>query len=364
VASSSSIERVPRRGFLARIGGLLLISFGGTPACRRPPRREEVLDALVREVMAPELDRVVRASADLTGAAARLAEAPGARELEQARVAWKRAALSWKRVSVYRDGPLTDTSALVRAAYWPARREGIDEILRGSPAIDPAFLDRQGADLKGLYGLEYLLFDPEGGEGALARFSGEQGRRSRDYVRACAGEVRALGERAAQGFGLGGADYARALSHAPQEGINRVVSQMIQSIEGYVTQRLALVLWLGSLKRLRRVDVEGGPGRISTDIAVALLESSERLYSGSKTGGLASLARHTAPKIHERVQGAFGTAISTAKGLGGPLEDVVESHRHKVEMLMASIKALEIALKSDLASALGVTLDFASGDAD
>jgi hypothetical protein len=46
------------------------------------------------------------------------------------------------------------------------------------------------------------------------------------------------------------------------------------------------------------------------------------------------------------------------------LEDAVLSDRAKVDKLMAGVKALEIALKSDLASVLGVTLDFASGDSD
>jgi hypothetical protein len=170
--------------------------------------------------------------------------------------------------------------------------------------------------------------------------------------------------RAAQGFGPGGRDYAAALSRVSQDGINRVASEMIQSVEVYATSRLSLVLWLGPLKRLRRVDVEGGAGRISNDLAVSLLETCEGLYAGSRTGGLAALVRHAAPKIHERVRGAFHAALESARTLGAPLEDVVEPHRAKVDSLMANLKALEIALKSDLASALGVTLDFASGDAD
>jgi len=259
---------------------------------------------------------------------------------------------------------MTDTGALVRATYWPPRRDGIDEILRSSQPVDAPFVENLGSDLKGVYGLEYLLFDREDGEGALARLSGDQGGRSREMVRACAEEVRVLGERAAHAFGPEGRDYASALSREGQDGLNRVVSQLIQSVEGYATSRLSLVLWLGSLNRLHRADVEGGPGRVSTDLAVSLLEGGERLYVGGRTGGLSVLVRNSAPRIHERVQGAFRAAIGSARGLRAPLEDVVLSNRPKVEALMSSVKALEIALKSDLASALGITLDFASGDAD
>jgi predicted lipoprotein len=294
----------------------------------------------------------------------RLAASPNQAELDRVRASWKHAALSWKRTSVFRDGPLTDTDALIRATYWPARRDGIDEILRSPRPIDGPSVENLGSDLKGVYGLEYLLFDQEGGESALARLSGDQGGHARSMVRWCAEEIRALGERAAKAFGPEGRDYAAALSHEGQNGLNRVVSQMIQSVEAYATSRLSLVLWLGSLNRVRRVDVEGGPGRISTDLAISLLEGSERLYSGSRTGGLSALVQSSAPKIHDRVQGAFAAAIRAARALGAPLEDAVLSNRPRVEGLMASIKALEIALKSDLASALAVTLDFASGDAD
>jgi len=334
------------------------------PACRRTPRREDVLDALVREVMVPEVNQVARACRELVVATGRLAAEPSATELDRSRAAWKSVALSWKRTSVFRDGPLTDTGALVRATYWPPRRDGIDEVLRSPQPIDVPFVENLGSDLKGVYGLEYLLFDREGGESALAQLSSEQGGDSRDMVRACADEVRVLGERAARAFGPEGRDYAAALSHEGQNGLNRVVSQMIEAVEGYATSRLSLILWLGSLNRVRRVDVEGGPSRISTDLAISLLESSERLYRGSRSGGLSSLVRNGAPKIHERVQGAFRAAIGSARALRAPLEDAVSSNRPKVEAFMASVKALEIALKSDLASALGVTLDFASGDAD
>lgn len=354
-------ENVSRRRCL---GVLLLLPALSQSACRRPPRREEVLDVLVREVMVPEVDQVVRASRELVVAAGRFAAAPNAQELERARAAWKRTALSWKRTSVFRDGPLTDTGALIRATYWPPRREGIDEILRSPQPVNPPFVENLGSDLKGVYGLEYLLFDREDGESALSRLSGDQGGRSREMVRVCAEEVRVLAERAASAFGSEGRDYASALSRGPQDGVNRVVSQMIQTVESYATSRLSLVLWLGSLNRVRRVDVEGGPGRVSTDLAISLLESAERLYGGSRTGGLSALVRISAPRIHERVHGAFRAATAAARGLDAPLEDAVVSNRAKVEGLMSSVKALEIALKSDLASALGVTLDFASGDAD
>jgi predicted lipoprotein len=354
-------ENVSRRRCL---GMLLALPALSQSACRRPPRREEVLESLVREVMMPEVDQVVRAGRELASASEKLATAPSAAELDRVRAAWKRTALSWKRTSVFRDGPLTDTGALIRATYWPARRDGIDEILRAPHPIDVPFVENLGSDLKGMYGLEYLLFDREDGDSALARLSGEQGARSREWLRASAQEVRALGERAARAFGRDGRDYAAALSQLGQDGLNRVVSQMIQTVEVYATQRLSLVLWLGSLNRVRRADIEGGPSRISTDLAVSLLESGERLYEGPRTGGLSALVKSSAPRINDRVRTTFRDAIGAARGLRVPLEDAVVANRSKVEALMAAVKALEIALKSDLASALGVTLDFASGDAD
>jgi predicted lipoprotein len=343
---------------------LLTLPALSQTACRHPPRREEVLEALVRDVMMPDLDQVVRAGRELASASSTFAEAPTAHELDRVRAAWRHAALSWKRTTVFRDGPLTDTGALIRATYWPARRDGIDEILRGTQPIDVRFVENLGSDLKGMYGLEYLLFNREDGDSALARLAGDQGARSREMLRASAEEVRELGDRAAKAFGPGGRDYAQLLSRGGQDGLNRVVSQMIQTVETYATQRLSLILWLGSMNRIRHVDVEGGPSRISTDLAVSLLESAGRLYEGSRTWGLSALVKSSAPRIDDRVRTTFRVAINAARGVRVPLEDAVMANRPKVESLMATVKELEIALKSDLASALGVTLDFVSGDAD
>src|SRR5438105_1921862 len=106
---AASMATFGRRRFLRGIGVGVALAAAGLPACRKPPTREEVLDSLVRQVVAPEVDDLGRASADLARQAAKLRDSASAADLVLTRGAWKRTALAWKRACVFRMGPLVDT---------------------------------------------------------------------------------------------------------------------------------------------------------------------------------------------------------------------------------------------------------------
>jgi len=121
---------------------------------------------------------------------------------------------------------------------------------------------------------------------------------------------------------------------------------------------------MDKVKRLSPGDVEGWASHTSHQLALSLLMGTERLYSGGRSGGLADIVESAAPEIQRRVRARFEDAIARVRGLGAPLEAVVRTDRQKLEAAIASVKSLEVGLKADLASALGVTLTFTSADGD
>jgi predicted lipoprotein len=143
-----------------------------------------------------------------------------------------------------------------------------------------------------------------------------------------------------------------------------LVNQMIGSIEGLAAHRLEHVLELDKLHRLTPKEVEGWPSGLSHELALAQLVGNERLYRGGTSGGLALLTRATAPAIEERVSERYAAALEAVRALPGPLERIVATDRAKLGAAAAATKALERALKIDLASALGVTITFQTGDGD
>jgi predicted lipoprotein len=319
-----------------------------------------VLRGLVDELVAVDLLEVERRSRDLVRAARRLANTPSLPELTALRAAWRRAALAWKRASAFRAGPLLTSEALSRASYWPARSAAIRDVLAGERAPSAPFVAELGADVKGLYALEYLLFDHSGEPAASERLLGAGPARA--LACAYADEVCALGEGAHRSLSSSG--FAHEFASSGQQGLNRLVSLLAESIENLLAARFTLILWLASLERLRPGDVEGGPSRTSHELALELLLASQHLYLGGVSGGLSELVRRAAPAMEAQITRTFVGAVVALQKLAGPLEAVVQQERSRVEGALRAVKALESALKNDLPSALGVTLAFTALDAD
>ena len=78
----------------------------------------------------------------------------------------------------------------------------------------------------------------------------------------------------------------------------------------------------------------------------------------------ALLPERSAPQVHAHLQRLFASAISELRALAAPLETVAIRRPNQLEAALRTVKTLELALKEELPTALGVTLSFTSLDAD
>jgi uncharacterized protein len=351
-----------RRELLGHGVSVALLAAG----CRRsaPPSRPAVLTALVHEVVVPQTAAVVATSDELLRAVGALAAGPSVETLREARAKFKAAVLAWKRAQSFRHGPMVETNAFVRTLFWPPRPEAIETALGAEGVIDAAYVAALGVDARGVYAVEYLLFPLERDEAAsVALFTGDSGSRRRDLCRALAASIADYASKAGRALGDGVA-YAARFSQGAQVSLSILVNQMIGTVEGLAAHRLGHVLGLEKLHRVVPKEVEGWPSGLSHELALAQLTGNERLYRGGKSGGLAELARATAPAIEQRVSERYAAAIAAVRALPGPLERIVTTDRAKLTDAAAATKALELAMKVDLSRALGVTITFQPGDGD
>src|SRR5579884_975448 len=120
--------------------------------------RKVVLEDIAAKVISPaytDLDSKCRA---LTNAIGQLVHAPNQASLDHARQAWADAAAAANRARYFQAGPIVDREYVATFYYWKVRGSKIDSTIHEARAIDQAFLNEQGADVKGLFTLEYLLF--------------------------------------------------------------------------------------------------------------------------------------------------------------------------------------------------------------
>jgi predicted lipoprotein len=349
-----------RRRFLTGLAVGAAATLGG---CHSVPRREVVLDALVRGVIVPETAIIDQASVDLDLALRRFAGGPEAAGLEEARIALKKAITTWKRAFGFRSGPLVDTGALLKAAFFPPRFDAIDDLARGTAPIDAVSVDELGVDKKGLFALEYLLFGADGDTKAtLERLGGAEGPRRKQMAGAFGKNVREWSARATRALG-NGENYGKKLASGGQSSLDHLVNQMLDSTES-VAVRLRQVAELVAGHRFKPTDAEGTASGTSTDIVLSMLAGTHALYTGGDDDGMATLIQRGSHAIDTRLRAAFDTAVSSVAALKAPLETAAANLPEEFAAAIKATKALELAVKTDLVSALGVTVTWTGVDGD
>ncbi|MET0285403.1 MAG: imelysin family protein [Polyangiales bacterium] len=315
-------------------------------ACQHTPTREDVVRQLVSQRLVPDQQALSARSRELTFALSK----PNV-ELDAARKAWRQALLAWERVYVFRLGPVVDNSGLLRARFWPLRTQAFAQ--RVKEPLAAADVEQLGVSMRGMYALEWLLFASDS-----LRQDGSDGALARSAAKALAQNVQHYADDALAKLGDGAA-LSEQLSEHGQETISKIVNQLVATVETLATDRLATVLEMHAFKNLRASEVQGAPSGSSRELVLAQLHASERMYRG-----LSALVLPVAPQIDERVRARFAKALRLVSEVDGPLEQVVIRDRKKLEEAFRALKELEVALKVDLASALGVTLTFTAGDGD
>lgn len=342
-----------RRRFL-QCAGFAAFSAGALTSSCGDRSRGKVLSALVLEVMIPGNAAAVAATKQLRLAVSKLVGTPSTQTLQPVREEWKKALLSWKRADCFPGVSTAEPNEIERVMSWPTRPAAVDVVLDGSRPMDEHFLEEIGADAKGLFGLEYLLFTPGVSESAIAdRFVGVAGARRRRFVAAIVKDLVARSEGWSSAL-RDGKVFSETFAQAGQDSVNRLVAQMA-STTAVAAQRIGALLAFDR-GQVPATEVEGGPSGMSREIALAQIGGTEQLYRGAGAGGVGELVRVRSAASDERLQAAFAGAKTAVQKVGGPFEQAVGIDRATVEAAGAATKALALALKTDLATALGVTL--------
>jgi predicted lipoprotein len=338
---ASLLASPPRRRALEGLGAVAASFI--VAGCERIPERDAVLRATVVRVVEPAARRVLDETRALDAALRPLAERAEPGPLEPARGALARTLVAWRRASAFRAGPFVDSHAFVQAMFWPVRGKDVDALLERAGTLDAASLERAGANQKGLYALEYLLF---------GRSERPFGAAEAHLVRALAANVLEHAERGVRGFS-GSANYAERFAGAGQDGVAQLLALTTDAVE-IVFAKLDRVRRGHAAGSVEPTAVEGYWSHGSLELALALLAGAETLYAGAKGGGLAPLVAVAGPAIADHAQALFTRARGKLGALGGPLERVVTTASIALSDAADELLSLERTLKVEVAGALGL----------
>lgn len=333
-------------------------------AGRSAPSKRAVLDNIAKRVLLPGYTDLAARSAELSTAIDGLASAPSPASLGRARQAWSVALLAWRRTQAFAHGPVIDLNAASRIQFWPSRRTSVDRVLRSAATIDDRFVRELGANAVGLSALEVLLFD-DGRDDTLhlARLSASQGERERQYLRMLARELAHETRRVAEAWQRTDG-YASSFNAGGQDSLNLLVNDLLTAIELGAQNRLRIVVDQHRARASRPDLVEGALSATSQRGLLALLTGTRAAFAGGDGVGLDDYLAGIGPATARRVDDQFRKAIAAVEAIDGPLERAMGQQSSVVERAHAECRTLEILLKTEVASLLGVTLTFKATDGD
>ncbi|MEZ4590082.1 MAG: imelysin family protein [Chloroflexota bacterium] len=230
-----------------------LIGCGGgetaVPAPTHTPasfNRQALLENIINQIAIPAHKDFAAAAVELETAVTTFTNNPTLANLEVAQEAWRDAAVGRTSLLTFRLGLVDDSLLHSRLDNRPARDSFIEDSIAGDVPIDAAFIDAIGSSSIGLGALEYLLFDPTGGnEAVLARFTeAENAERRREYLLGVAQNLPLKANDLLQVWLPEGENYAQLFIDADMDGgelqgsLNMLVNQMVADLEEILGTRM------------------------------------------------------------------------------------------------------------------------------
>jgi predicted lipoprotein len=343
------------------------------------PDPQLVLRDLGDVVIVPVYREFHARSQELTTAARALCQAPAAPGLDAVQDAWLAARGPWKRSEAFGFGPVVDLRTDTAVDFWPIRVTSIEAELVKTDPVPEGYASSLGDTVKGLPVLEYILFDPDGGDAAvLARLSDASGpTRTCAYAVALAVDIEARALALVDAWDPAKGDFAGELARAgmgseiyPERAraINAVVNafvQLVQEVEGI---KLATPLGLRNGGEPQPQSAESWRSDSSRQDILDNLAGVRSMYMtsyGERTG----VSFHDAvaaldADLDAAIVAQLDATEAAVAAIALPLDQAVIDTPEVVNAAFESTKELFRLMAVDMVTVLGVTLGFSDNDGD
>jgi hypothetical protein len=335
-----------------------------------------MLRDLAAVVIIPTYERLAAEAELLAAAAEQLDAAPDAAALAAAQSAWRRTRAAWKQSEAFAIGPAETLRSAAKIDWSPIRSARIESEIAGAAELTAAYAEDLGANLKGLLALEYLLFDPAGGDSAaLAALAGDP--RRRRFALAVAENVRDNAVLLRDAWTPGAGDFAAELGNAGRgsaafptvkSAVDKLVNQLIFLSEDIADAQLLAALGTrsGGVPQPQALDAhrsENGLADVLDNLA-GIQNVYFGAYAGRQGASLSDVVDGISPQAAGVLALAIIRAMETASRVPQPLEQALETDQALVERAQVRAKELMRRLEIDLVSVLGTTLRFNPSDGD
>lgn len=360
----------------------LLTATLSTPGCSTDPPaevdRQSVLRDTASKVIVPTYDELASKVSLLEQAARDLAASPDATTLAAAQSAWRSARSPLKRSEAFFLGPVDTMSIGANLETWPVLESDLDTIVAGADTIDATYVATLGANKKGFFALEVLLFDRDGGDAAVVdRLSGDTNVRRRDLLVAMASDLASNASKLADAWNPKKGNFAREFSESGKGGtgfdtqkkaFDALVNASLRSAEIVVATGLAEPIGKRNNGVPEPDEQRAGRSDNTRQDIIDQIAGVEAVYrcslNGATGASLSSVVREKTAPIDDAFLQHIKNTQASFDAIPPSFSEALSTSLPVLETAYERSNDLKRSLQTEVSSVLGVTLAFNDTDGD
>ena len=353
--------------------GLVLIIFGvGCQSAEPEFSRAQMLIDITDNVILPNHVTFVETTGALDTAVQNFSINPNETSLIAMQEAWVEANIGWMGVALFRFGDIESGLIHNRIDNRPPRIEFIDDTINSDETINLDFVQNIGSSSVGLGAIEYLIFDPEGGNRAvLNTYVATNGSQRMAYLTSISTYLNQQANLLNETW----ISYAEVFIASDSDGsdlqgaLNLLANRMLEDSEHILSTRLGLPLGRRTFGEARPELAESIYANISLLRIEKGLITIHETFNGGDGVGLDDYldyldATYEGEPLSEAINGRFTIAITAIQSIDEPLTAAVINQPDVVDATYEDLRQYLILLKVDMPAQLGLTLTFSDNDGD
>ncbi len=337
----------------------------------RAVSRSDVVASIALDVAEPTFASWATATAELESAGQGLCPVSQA-SLQPVQAAWRAARVELGHARPFAFGPWVEGSFGPAVDFWPVRVDVIEAGVVAGVDTSAEGIAALGAANKGMPVLEYLVFDPMGGDENVLELLADASRC--DYAAALTADLARNAEALHAAWDPARGAFATELADAGtgseaypsvQRALDALVNGVIFALQDVADAKMAVPL--GS-KSDGFPDPEAVESRFSdnarADIS-ANLRGARNAYLGPPDGpGITDLVAAENPELDAQIRSQFEVTLAAIEALQEPLRLMVVQSPGRVETARQQVRTLLRLFEADVAALLGVTVSLNDNDGD
>jgi predicted lipoprotein len=334
--------------------------------------RKELLVNFADNIIIPSYDRLYNNVNSLQNAILDFCNMPNPTTLENARSIWKQTSMSWQYANGYNFGPAGEAgikkSLNEEIGTFPISKTKIENYI----SVGDTSFNNFDRDTRGLYAIDYLLFDENVSVNDLIlKFSNSNNRKQ--YLLACVNNTQKRIDAVKKEWiayrqlfvDNTGTDIGSSTSY--------LYNEFLKSYEGLKNFKFGIPLGRrpGQTNSLPEL-VEAYYSGISTDLAKEHWKSVKQIWEGTRADGSDGIGfREYLASVeggNELIASTIAQIAATDAAFSdipaGKLSSLITSNYSTVDNVHTELQKTTRFFKSDLSSLIGVSVTYSSGDGD